>query len=797
MGALLPLTGALSFFGTAMANAIQLVDEQVNSAGGIRGTNLTVHVVDTRTDPNGARDGATALIQQHNAQAIVGGVSSGEALAAFPVTRAAGVVLMSPTAPLANLSTVDSNDSLWRTTASDRLQGKVGALLAYNNLSYRRISILAMNGPYGDAIATSFLENFTNLGGTVPIRVYFTPSQTDYSSDLTALFATNPEAVYLIAYPNDGQTILRNWWSNHAAWPTHWILTEAMDDQLTMDQLRSAGVNTTGFIGLNPTRSPTATGLDAYERFRSAFAARFGSNPTILSENAYDSAFVLALAMHASGSTNPAIFRTAIRYVANPPGLITRPGQWAQAVAALDAGQDVDYWGAANRVDFDVYGDTGTAYSIWQVGASGTIANVGVLDEPLFWTPAPGAPPSFSAHVQSPTSGAFLSGRVTITGTALAPNGLVAVQVRIDGGTWRYANGTSNWTFDWDTTGLADGPHQIGARSFDGTNYSAVETVAVTVDNTPPSLRIDRPVAGSVVASTFSVAGISSDPASGIDHVRIQLDSNTPVILPSSTISLSFANVPEGVHSLSIRAFDRAGNSHTALVAFTVDSTPPTTTFTVFGTQGQTGWYTSGVTLLFSAADPLAGVATTFVRIDTNVSTGAATYPAVVIRDDGLHNVSYYATDAVGNVEAMHTLSIPIDTTPPKLEIGPHPSFIRQADVLLSWTGVDATSGIARYEVNVDAEAYQAVGLSTSWQFHLSDGEHTIHVRAVDAAGLQTNRSAHVIVDANVFSLTGPYGGVPTFAIPAVIGAVAFVLFWKRKQRGGKGLATKTGEGPQ
>ena len=52
--------------------------------------------------------------------------------------------------------------------------------------------------------------------------------------------------------------------------------------------------------------------MDAYERFRSAFVARFGSNPVNLSENAYDSAFVLALAMHASGSTDPSVFRTAI-----------------------------------------------------------------------------------------------------------------------------------------------------------------------------------------------------------------------------------------------------------------------------------------------------------------------------------------------------------------------------------------------------------------------------------------------------------------------------------------------------
>src|SRR5207244_1457976 len=380
-----------------------------------------------------------------------------------------------------------------------RLQGKAAALLSYNNLSYRRIGILAANNAYGNALATSFLENFTVLGGTIPILVYYTPNQADYSADLTILFSTNPEAVYLVAYPYEGTIILNNWWSNHAAWPPHWILTDGM---------------------------------------------------TIL------------------------------------------PGQWAQAVAALDAGQDIDYWGAANRVDFDMYGDTGTAYSVWQVNITGTIGEVAVLDEPLFRTPGPEGSLPIAVRVQWPTSASFLSGPVTIAGTASAANGLVAVQVRVDAGTWANATGTSNWTFPLDTTGLADGPHQIGARSFDGTNYSAEVTVAVTVDNTPPSLRIDRPQAGSFVASSFSSAWTAWDPGSGIEHLMIQLDTDSPMVLPGSAISLKFANATDGVHTLSIRAFDGAGNARQALVTFTVDRTPPTTTLTVFGNQGRAGWFT-------------------------------------------------------------------------------------------------------------------------------------------------------------------------------------------------------------
>src|SRR5437867_313335 len=269
LGALVPLTGGLSAYGPGMANAVQLVGEEVNASGGLRGTNLSVYAEDSQTDSNAAKAAASDLIQAKGVQAIVGDASTSGTLAAFQVAQPAGIVLMSPSASSPLLSTVDTGDLLWRTTASDSLEGKAAASLAFTNFSYRRMGILAPNNPYGCAVGDSFQENFTALGGTVLNVVLYNEYQTDYSSALTALFSMNPDAVFLVAFPPSGQVIIRNWWANHIAWPTHWILNDGMEDQTTFDQLRSVGVNTTGFTGLAPSRSPNATGLDRSEEHTS------------------------------------------------------------------------------------------------------------------------------------------------------------------------------------------------------------------------------------------------------------------------------------------------------------------------------------------------------------------------------------------------------------------------------------------------------------------------------------------------------------------------------------------------
>jgi hypothetical protein len=90
-----------------------------------------------------------------------------------------------------------------------------------------------------------------------------------------------------------------------------------------------------------------------------------------------------------------------------------------------------------------------------------------------------------TTNIVSPLPGEEIAGEYLIQGTASDPDGTVQyVRVKIDAGAWNLATGTNSWNYSWNTTFHTNGPHLIYARSFDGTVFSNVTSVGITVNNT-------------------------------------------------------------------------------------------------------------------------------------------------------------------------------------------------------------------------------------------------------------------------------------------------------------------------
>jgi len=100
------------------------------------------------------------------------------------------------------------------------------------------------------------------------------------------------------------------------------------------------------------------------------------------------------------------------------------------------------------------------------------------------------------------------------------------------------------------------------------------------------------------------------------------------------------------------------------------------------------------------------------------------------------------------------------------------------------WTGSDAGSGIAGYEIQVDGGPFQTVGFATNVTLVLADGLHTFAVRATDLAGNMETQTRSVSVDTNLFGVFGPFAGLPIFLLLNALAIAVTALVLRRRRKG-------------
>ncbi|MEW5854063.1 MAG: ABC transporter substrate-binding protein [Myxococcota bacterium] len=375
LGAILDLTGDLADIGSEELDAAKLAVEEINAAGGVLGATLALDNRDPALDKDRAKAGAQALVDV-GVPAILGSTASGVTLAVAEVTVPAGVVLISGASTSPLLTTVADDGLLFRTTPSDALQGRVLAQRARAK-SLTRAATIYVPGAYGEGLSNAFRDAFVAAGGTLTSATAYTEAQQSYTDLLTTVFADNPEAVVLAGYPVDSAQIIKDYLLAFADRNTQWFFSDGLSD--------------TGFVTLvggsqftfpHEGTAPARPQGERTSAFNAAFSARYGREPAAGftgAVNIYDAVYLVALAMEAAGQAQGAAIKTRLADLSAPGGATFSPATFKDALAAVKAGQDINFEGASGSVDMDSAGDVVAPYDIWRVESSQiTVVEAGV-----------------------------------------------------------------------------------------------------------------------------------------------------------------------------------------------------------------------------------------------------------------------------------------------------------------------------------------------------------------------------------------------------------------------------------
>ena len=363
IGSVMPSTGDLGVFGPDMIAAVDIVESEVNAAGGLNGKELQILHRDSATNEQVATDAANALVNVDGAVAIIGGMSSGITLSiAQSVAIPNGIPQISPASSSPAITFLEDNDFVFRTNVSDALQGGIIADVA-TKLGFDRIATTYINNAYGEGLSRVFTDGFEGNGGTITGQVGHESGQVSYLAELRQAAQDDAEALIVIAYPETASVLLRE--SVEGGFFENYIFVDGVHSQSIFDEV--GGNVFDGSYGSVAGSPISQAQRDYTDLFRQETG---GESDNPYPGFAFDAAAIVALAIEHADSENPADIRNSLREVANPPGTSVGPKDLARALQLIRDGQDVNYVGAGGDQDFDAQGDVINTIQLWRINGN-------------------------------------------------------------------------------------------------------------------------------------------------------------------------------------------------------------------------------------------------------------------------------------------------------------------------------------------------------------------------------------------------------------------------------------------
>ncbi len=301
LGVLAPLTGTNAEYGKGFEVGMQMAVEKINAQGGVNGRTLELVIRDSKGDQKESSDLARQFADDPSIYAILGDFTSGCCMANAPIVDAAGLVQLSPTA--SNPDYAGMSDYTF--SIMGRQDGEAPFFAKYiiqKYLGLNRVGVIYINSDWGASSYSNFKAEADRIGLNIVSAVNYVQDERDFSSLITRLRAANPEVVLILdqgAVPQIINQIRGTGWNVQLA-----TLGPGTSEQL----IDLTGRNSEGLVLSTPFFfDEDDADLMAW---RTDFVARAGFEPTIHPVCAYDTVYLIAAAIEASGNN---VTRQSIR----------------------------------------------------------------------------------------------------------------------------------------------------------------------------------------------------------------------------------------------------------------------------------------------------------------------------------------------------------------------------------------------------------------------------------------------------------------------------------------------------
>lgn len=339
IGVIASLTGPASNVGTNMWQSAQVAAEKINAAGGVTlkdGTTKQVRLIvgDDESTQAGGQKAATKLITDDKVDILVGGYSSAvtsayeqtiaEYKVPYIVTGASSPIITHRTDidtsyVFHHCPTTDTYGEYTTTFIDQVVRAAVNKKLGAASDRPFRLAVLYQDTAFGKGVQTAVNNTITkkNLNIVLVTQQSFKMGESDFRTQLTAIKAAKPDAVYIAAFPNEGAPAIVQA-RRDIGLNTIFLNVENNDNAQFYKDVGQYGEYAVIESRFSPYTAPVGAVATAQDEFKQAYFKKFGTYPDMMGASTYEGVFIAAEGIKSAGSTDKAAVRQALTTLKMP-----------------------------------------------------------------------------------------------------------------------------------------------------------------------------------------------------------------------------------------------------------------------------------------------------------------------------------------------------------------------------------------------------------------------------------------------------------------------------------------------
>lgn len=211
IGAIFSATGGAAPLGKSEMDTMKMVVEQMNQNGGIDGQPIELVAYDDKSDQNEAVLSMKKAISQDQVVAVIGGTTSGNALAMLPLAEKEKIPFIAVASSKQIHKPDDGSSRNWIFKIPPGDDVAVGKVLQYlKEQGIKKVAWLNVANSFGSNSQAEFKKHHAEYGIEVVIEETFEATVNDAKPMLTRVKKSNPEAIIVWGTAQESAVVMKN-----------------------------------------------------------------------------------------------------------------------------------------------------------------------------------------------------------------------------------------------------------------------------------------------------------------------------------------------------------------------------------------------------------------------------------------------------------------------------------------------------------------------------------------------------------------------------------------------------------